>query len=150
MTPIRTNEYMTGPMFNQDGELSLNIQLISRRKRNSKFAAGFTNYDEVFLQVFVAVIQAKLHQILSSIAQVKTQKEVVSTIRAASIICTQRSYSDYIMNCREILPEYFGFEGVGILFRDQNTDNLFNIEENEEEGDKDIIKVSKERAKNMQ
>ena len=119
---------MTHPIFNAEGELTLNIQLIARRKRNSKFAAGFTNFDEVFLSIFSANIQAKLHQIFAVMAQTRIQKEVVSTIRAASIICTQRSYSDYIMNCRKILPEFFGFEGVGILFRDQTTDNLFTIE----------------------
>ena len=47
--PIRTNEFMTHPIFNPDGELALNVQIIARRKRNSKFAAGFTNFDEVFL-----------------------------------------------------------------------------------------------------
>ena len=144
---IRTNEFMSAPVFNAENDLSLNVQIISRRKRNSKFAAGFTNFDEIFFHLFVTALQTKLHQILAGIAQYRTQQEVVSTIRAASVICTQRSYSDYIMNCREILPEFFGFEGVGILFRDSHTDNLFSIEDAEEEGDKEIIKVSKERAR---
>ena len=47
---------MTVPIFNPDGELALNVQLIAKRKRNSKFAAGFTNFDEVFLQIFAATI----------------------------------------------------------------------------------------------
>lgn len=69
--PIRTNEFMTHPIFNAEGELTLNIQLIARRKRNSKFAAGFTNFDEVFLQIFSANIQAKLHQIFAVMAQTR-------------------------------------------------------------------------------
>ena len=71
----------------------------------------------------------------------------MSTIQAASIICTQRSYSDYIMNCRKVLPEFFGFEGVGILFRDQTTDNLFSIEQDEQEGDNAMIKLKEQRAR---
>lgn len=141
---------MTQPIFNSDGELTLNIQLIAKRKRNSKFAAGFTNFDEVFLQIFAANIQAKLHQVLATIALKRTRKEVISTIRASSIICTQRSYSDYIMNCRKILPEFFGFEGVGILFRDQQTDNLFSIEQDDHEGDDDLIKLKERKRKNKQ
>ena len=62
------------------------------------------------------------------IVQKRTEKEVISTIKAASIISTQRSFSDYIMHCKKILPTFFGFEGVGILFRDHESENLFTIE----------------------
>jgi len=58
-----------------------------------------------------------------------TQNEVLETIRTASVICTQRSYSDFVFNCREILPDYFGFEKIGILFRDQTDDYLFAYED---------------------
>jgi len=68
---------MTHPIFNNEGELALNIQLMSKKKRNSKFAAGFTNFDEVFLQIISAIIQAKLHQVLATLAQKKTEKEVI-------------------------------------------------------------------------
>jgi len=44
------------------------------------------------------------------------------------------------MNCRQILPDFFGFEGVGILFRDHLTDKLFTIEQDEKEGEEDILK----------
>ena len=69
---IRTNEFMTHPIFDVEGDLALNVQLIARRKKNSKFAAGFTNFDEVFLQIFASNIQAKLHQVLASMAQKRT------------------------------------------------------------------------------
>jgi len=44
---------------------------MAKKKRNSKFAAGFTNFDEVFLQIISAVIQAKLQQVIASMAQKK-------------------------------------------------------------------------------
>ena len=46
----------------------------------------------------------------------------------ASAISTQRSYQDFIVNIRKVLPDFFGFEGVGLLFRDEKTGNLFVIE----------------------
>ena len=62
----------------------------------------------------------------------------MATLKAASVISTQRSYVDYIMNCSKILPEFFGFEGVGILFRDHQTNNLFSIEQDEAEGEGEL------------
>lgn len=45
------------------------------------------------------------------------------------MISTQRSYADFILKSREFLPQYFDFEGLGILFRDVKTNNLFSIEQ---------------------
>ena len=64
------------------------------------------------------------------------------------MVCAQRSYADFIMHARKILPDFFGFEGVGILFRDRNDNNLFSIEEHEEEEDKEILKVREAKEKN--
>ena len=50
------------------------------------------------------------------------------------------------MNCKEKLPAFFGFEGVGILFRDHNTDNLFNIGDDENDADEDIKAKVKRKA----
>ena len=49
------------------------------------------------------------------------------------------------MNCKKILPEFFGFEGVGILFRDHESENLFTIEQDELEGDSKIIETKSKR-----
>lgn len=72
---------------------------------------------------------------------------MVQTIKAASIICTQRSYADFILNCQKILPEFFGFEGVGILFRDHTNSTLFSIELDEKESDIEIMKIIDQKAK---
>ena len=52
------------------------------------------------------------------------------------------------MHARKILPDFFGFEGVGILFRDRNDNNLFSIEEHEEEEDREILRIREAREKN--
>lgn len=80
-------------------------------------------------------------------AQRRTEKEVVKTIKAASVICTQRSYSDFILHCRVVLTEFFGFEGLGILFRDQINDNLFSIDLDERENDLSLLKLKEQKAK---
>ena len=64
------------------------------------------------------------------------------------MITTQRSYVDYIYEVRKILPQYFGFEGVGILFRDIKTNNLFSIDNREDEDDNSIIKTKEQKIAN--
>ncbi len=113
----------------------MTIQVMSKEKKNSKgkvkLYQGFSNFDEVFLSIFSAFVHTKFQQVMAYMAQKRTEREVVATIKAASVISTQRSYSDFIMNCKTTLPQFFGFEGVGILFRDHKTDNLFNIGDDE-------------------
>lgn len=55
---------------------------------------------------------------MSDKAMKSLQKEVVSTIGIASYMTTQRSYSDFIRVCNELLTDFFSFEAVGVLFRD--------------------------------
>ena len=75
--PMRTNEYISVPIFGLEGGLCLNVQVLAKRKRNSKFSAGFTMTDELLLQLFCKIIEIKLHQTLARIAQSRTQKDVV-------------------------------------------------------------------------
>ena len=53
----------------------------------------------------------------------------MNTIKIVSVISTQRSYFDLLINCREVLPTFFGFDYLGILFRDTTDDYLFSYEE---------------------
>ena len=140
----RSQSYMAHPIFSADGELIACIQVLSKEKKNARstqrFFIGFSNFDEIFLAISTIFIQTKFQQIMAQRRMKKTQKEVVETIHAASIICTQRSYSDFIVNCREVLPQYFGFDAIGILFRDQTDDQLFAFEEEEDEDEADMRK----------
>ena len=63
----------------------------------------------------------------------------------ASVISTQRSFVDYLLHCRKILPEFFQFEGLGILFRDQETGNLFTIEQDEQAEDNELLDARQKR-----
>ena len=64
----RTNDSMSCPVFGIDGDLCLNIQVLARSKRNSKFSAGFTNVDAYIMQLFSHIIQVKVHQVIAQVA----------------------------------------------------------------------------------
>ena len=57
---MRTNAFMTYPIFNDDSELCMNVQLIAKEKKNAKgkvkLYAGFTNFDEVFFGIVSAFV----------------------------------------------------------------------------------------------
>lgn len=57
------------------------------------------------------------------------QEEVVNTIKLTGDICTKRSQSDLVKSIKEKLPDFFGFEGAGIMFRDIKNDFMFTINE---------------------
>jgi hypothetical protein len=43
------------------------------------------------------------------------EKAVVDTLRLTSEICTQRHHEGLFRKMKENLPEFFGFESVGVL-----------------------------------
>ena len=51
---------------------------------------------------------------------------------------------------KKIIPEFFGFEGVGILFRDSVKNTLFSVEDQEVEEDRKILNIKESRKKNNQ
>jgi len=66
---VRTQSYMTHPVFTADGELCCCIQIMAKEKKNAKtknkLYSGFTNIDEIFLGILSAFVQAKVQQILA-------------------------------------------------------------------------------------
>lgn len=85
--------------------------------------------DEHVMNILVATIMMKFDQINAMIREKEMEKEVIQTIEMAAALSSCRSQSDLVKNCKEILPEYFGFEGAGMLLRDVKTDFLFSINE---------------------
>lgn len=98
-------------------------------KKNSTFYSGFTATDELIFRLIGNILQTKLQYSHALIEKRAIQKEVVETIKMSSLISTQRSYSDLIIASQEVLPSFFQFEGLGILFRDKKTNYLFTIEQ---------------------
>ena len=68
----------------------------------------------------------------------------------ASAICSQRSYADFILQAKKILPKYFGFDGVGILFKDSKTNSLFTLEQTFDEDELAYMKkIDLKKEKNI-
>ena len=59
----RNLDFLSHPVMNIEGALCLNLQVLAPVKRQSKYAAGFSNFDEIFLHLISDIVQAKLHQI---------------------------------------------------------------------------------------
>ena len=55
-----------------------------------------------------------------------------------------------MLAAKKIIPEFFGFEGVGILFRDSVKNTLFSVEDQEIEEDRKILNIKEARKKNNQ
>lgn len=51
------------------------------------------------------------------------------TIRLAGEISTKRSLPELAQAIKQLLPKYFDFEAVGVLFRDQKSDEMFTVNE---------------------
>lgn len=66
-------------------------------------------------------------------------------MKTTAVISTQRSYADLIWRIKKIMPKFLGFEGLGILFRDIKTDNLFTISDNFDENELKEIKDREEK-----
>lgn len=53
------------------------------------------------------------------------EKAVVDTLRLTSEICTQRHHEGLFRKMKENLPEFFGFESVGVLIYNFESNWLF-------------------------
>lgn len=75
---------------------------------------------------------------------------MVSTIKVASHIASQRSYGDFILKAQKVLPEYFQFEGVGILLRDSLDNTLFTIEQTFDDEEEEMMRKLQDKVDKKQ
>lgn len=71
----------------------------------------------------------------------KKENAIIDTLMLTSEVCTQRSYIGLFEKMREYMPKYFGFEAVGVLLYDKDsnwlyTDPIASNEPDEQNGDK--------------
>ena len=87
------------------------------------------NIDNLIFGIFCSFIQMKWESLFSEMESIFKEKQLFDTICLASKITTQRSYKSLINEAKKLLPEYFGFESVGVLLLDTKTMDLFTIAE---------------------
>lgn len=71
----------------------------------------------------------KIESIMTRSKQKDLQNEVIHTLKIAGLMSNQRSYADLIYSCKQVIPQYFGFEAANILLRDVKTGLLFTVNE---------------------
>lgn len=90
---------------------------------------GFSmNEQQIFLAV-ASVFGLKISELYFLHKKSDMQHEVLRTIELAGKICTQRSQPELISIMKSHLPEFFGFEAVGIMLRDVKSNQMFTINE---------------------
>jgi len=86
---------------------------------------GFQVSDEQILKTFCYYLQLRLERRVA-LREVKSrEKAVVDTLRLTSEICTQRHHEGLFRKMKENLPEFFGFESVGVLIYNFESNWLF-------------------------
>ena len=120
---------------------------MAKKKKNApQFRQGFTQVDEVFMNLVGSLFQTKVQQIMTNQDLIHARKEVITTVEVASQITTNRTYADLITTIQKYTPQYFGFDAVGIMFRDIKNGLMFTIsaklnEKEQEEADEYYEKV---------
>ncbi len=67
------------------------------------------------LKIFCYYLQLRYERRLA-LREVKSrERAVVDTLRLTSEICTQRHHDGLFRKMKENLPDFFGFESVGVL-----------------------------------
>ena len=57
------------------------------------------------------------------------EKEVLDTIKIAGVLCNQKTQAELVRHIKQLLPGFFGFEEVGVMFRDVKSDLVFTMNE---------------------
>lgn len=55
----------------------------------------------------------------------RKEQAIIETLQLTSEICTQRHFSGLFKKMREFMPQYFGFQGCGVLLYDKDTHWFF-------------------------
>jgi hypothetical protein len=65
---------------------------------------GFNKLDEQVLQIIAFSVKMKIESLLANAMSNKLQDEVVSTLKIAGAISSQRSHADFIKQCKLMIP----------------------------------------------
>lgn len=102
-------------MSQKEDEILMVVQCEARYNKKVNKYLGFQVSDEQIMKTFCYYLQLRLERRVA-LREVKArEKAVVDTLRLTSEICTQRHHEGLFRKMKENLPEFFGFESVGVL-----------------------------------
>lgn len=127
---INTN---AGPAPEKTEEELKSPQRTVRTKLISKALSikGFTQSEECLLRIFSSFLLVKVEKIQAKKDSQKKEFEILDVIEMTQSIMNKRSYNRFLRELRTMLPRFFGFEDVGILIYDKNSNDLFTVAESD-------------------
>lgn len=104
---------------------------------------GFSIIARHIIEIFSIILSVKLDGMDSQNRENEIKDEIMHTIRLAGEISTKRSLPELAQSIKKLLPKYFDFEAVGVLFRDQKSESMFTVNEIAvEEDPEELLKES--------
>ena len=88
---------------------------------------GFSITAQHIIELFSIMLSIKLDVIDSRNRENEIKGEIMHTIELAGEISTKRSLPELALAMKRLLPKYFDFEAVGVLFRDQKAESMFTV-----------------------
>jgi hypothetical protein len=124
------------PIISDEDELIATIQVEAFPKTylgstddpltSNKFF-GFSQMDRIVLSLIKTVMEVKLDNIYALQQRKTMQREVLQAIKLSGTICNQRNKISLLREMKQQLPRFFGFEDVGVVFRDVKRNQLFTM-----------------------
>lgn len=102
--------------------------------------------DRIMMTILREVLQIKFESLLALRQKSKMQKEVLETIRITGLLCNQKTKTSLINSIKQELPRFFGFQEVGLLFRDVKTNLLFTMNEISDDYAKQMLRKTEMEA----
>ena len=120
----KTQQYLAYPVLKEE-EVVCVVQCEAKVQKKTGKNMGFQVADEQILKIFCYYLQMRLERRVALRELKMREQAVVDTLRLTSEICTQRHHEGLFRKMKENLPDFFGFESVGVLIYNFKTNWLF-------------------------
>ena len=112
---LKTQQYLAYPILFKEEEIIVVVQCEAKVNRKTSKYVGFQVSDEQVMKIMTYYLQMRFERRVALREVKQKEQAVVDTLRLTSEICTQRHHDGLFRKMRENLPEFFGFESVGVL-----------------------------------
>ncbi len=103
--------------------LAIQLEALTNKKTNKTL--GFQTADEQVLKIVCQFLAMQIEKTTTRREVNKKEKAIIDTLMLTSEVCTQRSYVGLFEKMREFMPKYFGFEAVGVLLYNKQSNWLY-------------------------
>lgn len=122
---LKSLQFIAQPVLFKDDELLMAIQLESKTNKRTNKTLGFHTSDEQVLKIICQFLAMQLEKTAKRKEVNKKEQAIISTLELTSEVCTQRNFGGLLRKMRDYMPQYFGFEAVGVLLYDNKTNWLY-------------------------